>query len=220
MGPIIEQVLLPDVLVKLAQQTGAVRVNVLTEHADVLIAQLRTGELDVIAGPFGVEIMNDVVDGTLAQEGIQSIELIHESTINVARSDHPIFSSQNPDISDYGYASPALQGSMQTDRTAKTPATNRPLTSTKRARLLADNYTLLKSVALKTDYICGGPRQVFAEELRQGTVREVTPSASLQWRSACLVKAEALETPLVSLFIDTLKACRDEYLLKHGDNGL
>ena len=40
-GPIIEQVLLPQTLVELRKQTGNVRFSVLTEHADVLMARLR-----------------------------------------------------------------------------------------------------------------------------------------------------------------------------------
>ena len=84
-----------------------------------------------------------------------------------------------------------------------------------RRRLSSDNYTLLKKVALETDYICGGPKEIFRAELEAGTMREIPDSPSLEWRSACLFKTEALETPLVRLFVDTLIRCRDEYLKQH-----
>ena len=199
MGPIIEQVLLPAVLIQLTNQSGNVRFSVLTERAAVLVEQLKSGELDVIAGPFDAENQD------LEEEGITAIDLIHERTINVARSDHPIFVTKNPDFTHYAYASPPLQGTMK----SSVPS------GLERRRLSSDNYTLLKKVALETDYICGGPKEIFRAELEAGKMREVPDSPYLEWRSACLFKTEALETPLVRLFVDTLIQCRDDYLSTH-----
>lgn len=198
-GPIIEQVLLPAVLIALSKKSGDVRFSVLTERASVLVERLKSGALDVIAGPFDTE------DDTLEEHGIASIELIKERTINVARSDHPIFTIKEPDFLDYPYASPPLQGTMK----------SAVRSGTERRRLSSDNYTLLKKVALETDYLCGGPREIFRTELDAGTMREVPDSPYIEWRSACLFKSEALETPLVKLFVDTLILCRDEYLNAH-----
>ena len=198
-GPIIEQVLLPAVLIKLTNHSGNVRFSVLTERATVLIEKLKSGELDVIAGPFGVTAQE------LEEDGLTSIKLIHERTINVARSEHPIFNTKNPNFLDYAYASPPLQGTMQSEVRS----------GLERRRLSSDNYTLVKKVALETDYICGGPKEIFRAELESGSMREVPDSPSIEWRSSCLFKNEALETPLVSLFVDTLLECRDEYLAVH-----
>ena len=87
----------------------------------------------------------------------------------------------------------------------------------KRPRLSADNYTLLKRVALETDYICGGPRAIFADELASGRMREVPDSPSARWRSACLFRTEALETPLVRAFVEVIVECRDHYLAEQAD---
>lgn len=195
-GPIIEQVLLPDVLIRLRQHTGNVRVSVLTEHATVLIDQLKSGRLDVIAGPFGTEA------GTLQEDGIQSIDLIQEQTINVVRNEHPILKKKRPNFFGYPYASPPVQGTMET---SVERISDRP-------RLVSDNYTLLKKVALETDYICGGPREVFRTELDSGSLKEVRGLPAAEWRSACLFKTEAKETPLVKLFLETLQFCRDAYV--------
>ncbi len=195
-GPIIEQVLLPPVLIQLTNRTGNVRFSVLTERAAVLLEQLIAGRLDVIAGPF------DAGSAELADAGITSINLIQEKTINVARADHPVFDTKNPDFAKYAYAAPPLQGTMK----SSVPS------GLDRRRLSSDNYTLLKKVAMKTDYICGGPKEIFRSELAAGTMREVPDTPSTQWRSACLFKSEALDTPLVRLFVDTLISCRDEYL--------
>lgn len=198
-GPIIEQVLLPSVLVDLSNRSGDVRFSVLTERAAVLIEQLKSGALDVIAGPFGAE------SSGFEGEGITSIDLLHERTVNVARAEHPIFMTENPAFSEYAYAAPPLQGTVKSD-------VPRGLD---RRRLSSDNYTLLKKVALETDYICGGPKEIFRAELEAGTMREIPDSPSVEWRSACLFRTEALETPLVALFVDALIRCRDEYLKDH-----
>ncbi len=195
-GPIIEQVLIPEVLIELATRTGNVRCSVLTERASVLIDQLVDGSLDVIAGPFAAHREN------LEEEGISSIELIKERTVNVARADHPIFKAESPDLLEYAYAAPPLQGTMES---------NVP-SGLERRRLSSDNYTLLKRVALETDYICGGPMKIFQSELDSGAMRIVPDTPSIEWQSACLFKTEALETPLVKLFIDVLIECRDRYL--------
>lgn len=198
-GPIVEQVLLPEVLIELTRRSGNVRCSVVTDRADVLLAQLHGGELDVIAGPFGTGRED------LAEEGLTAFDLIQEQTVNVARADHPIFSAENPDFLAFAYASPPLQGAM---------ASSVP-SGLERRRLSSDNYTLLKKVMLQTDYICGGPREIFRSELESGALRIVPDTPSLTWQSACLVKTEALETPLVRLFVDVLLNCRDGYLKAH-----
>ena len=84
-----------------------------------------------------------------------------------------------------------------------------------RRRLSSDNYTLLKKVVLETDYICGGPREIFRAELEAGALRIIPNTPSVEWRSACLFQTEALETPLVKLFVEVLLECRDHYLASH-----
>lgn len=198
-GPIIEQVLLPDVLIEMTNKTGNVRCSVLTERASVLIKQLKAGALDVIAGPFGAR------GEDLKEEGITAIDLIKETTVNVARADHPIFVNNKPNFLEYAYAAPPLQGTMES-----------PVPSgLERRRLSSDNYTLLKKVTLETDYICGGPKEIFRAELESGTMRIVPNTPSIEWQSACLFRAEALETPLVKMFVDVLLECRDRYLKAH-----
>ena len=51
-GPIIEQVLLPEVLSNFLNLTGGVQITVVTEDARNLIEQFTSSGLDVIVGPF------------------------------------------------------------------------------------------------------------------------------------------------------------------------
>ncbi|MEM1436592.1 MAG: LysR family transcriptional regulator [Pseudomonadota bacterium] len=201
-GPIVEQVLLPGVLIALTKQTGTVRCSVQTDRAEVLLEQLKSGALDVIAGPFHTGPPTDREGLPFADEAITAIELIQERTINVARAGHPLFEAEDPDFFAYPYASPPLQGTMVSN-------VGRGL---ERRRLSTDNYALLKEVTLETDFICGGPREIFRNELASGRMRVVPDSPTVEWRSACLLKTEALETPLVKLFVDLLIEYRDRYL--------
>ena len=113
----------------------------------------------------------------------------------MVRSGHPILSDKKPDFFAYPYASPPLQGTMTGVR--------RPSVQD-RARMYADNYTLLKTLVLESDYICGGPRHIFREELDSGHFQELANSPTVGWQSACLMKEESLDTPLVKLFVDIM----------------
>ncbi|MEM7218553.1 MAG: LysR family transcriptional regulator [Pseudomonadota bacterium] len=210
-GPIIEQVLLPDVLRVWTRRTGAVHTSIVTASSEVLLDGLHAGRFDVIAGPFGVDDAAQASqlhgESRLDLEGISSFELIREQTINVARAEHPIFAAAASDLFDYAYAAPPVQGSMA-------PAAD---PRGQRRGLSTDNYALLKPLLLDSDYICGGPRAVFRAELASGVLREIKDSPSMAWRSACLVRTEALATPLVSLFVDVISECRDRYL--QGESG-
>ncbi len=103
---------------------------------------------------------------------------------------------------EYAYAAPPLQG------TIASPVPR----GLERRRLSSDNYTLLKKVVLETDYVCGGPMEVFGAELEAGALRIIPNTPSVEWCSACLFRTEALETPLVKLFVEVLLECRDRYL--------
>ena len=78
--------------------------------------------------------------------------------------------------------------------------------------LLPDVLIQIKKVVLETDYVCGGPMEVFGAELEAGALRIIPNTPSVEWRSACLFRTEALETPLVKLFVEVLLECRDRYL--------
>jgi len=196
-GPIIEQVLLPPVLTQLAKRTGSVRLSIVTDRADILLEQLKSGQLDVIAGPYNAD------DAAHKEAGLEAIDLIRENTINVARVEHPIFNESNADFFAYPYASPPVQGTMTGMR--------RP-TNQERARVFADNYSLLKSLILESDYICGGPQHIFASEIEEGRLKVIEESPSVPWQSACLTQRKSLDTPLVKLFVNILMKERDRYL--------
>ena len=51
-GPIIEQVMLPEVLKIFVETTGDVDLSIVTEDEETLLAMFRASELDIVVGPF------------------------------------------------------------------------------------------------------------------------------------------------------------------------
>lgn len=182
-GPIIEQVLLPELVLRFVELTGNVRFSIFTDHAEKLLARLHSADLDVIAGPFRATEHPDLA----------GFPLIEDSFTTVARAGHPIFSDKNEaDIKSFATASPVPEGAV-TGGAVVQPASPK--------EIVCDNYPLLKHLTLNSDCLCRAPLYVFREELESGTLREVKSHSPLIWESACLVRPESVETPLVKLIL-------------------
>ena len=183
-GPIVEQVLLPDVLTRFVEATGNVQLSVLTDHADTLLAQLRAAELDVIAGPVRAGDSPDLT----------GFPLIRDALVTVARAGHPLFEAGTSlGVDDFPLAAPLPQGALG-DSAARAGAAK---------QIISDNYPLLKRLTLASDCVTRGPWSLFREELESGALREVK-SRKVVWQSACLVRPESAETPLVKRLVELL----------------
>ncbi len=191
-GPIIEQVLLPEVLGRFVAETGEVRIDTITDHADTLVELLRSGRLDVIAGPFRAADYPDLL----------GYPLISDNMITVARAGHPLFTATDDRTpQDFPLAAPLPQGSLS-DGAADVPANQ---------RIASDNYPLLIRVALSSDCICRGPAPLFQREVQSGALREVETRRSVTWQSACLIRPESEEAPLVKLLVRLLVEGSKQY---------
>lgn len=185
-GPIIEQVLLPELALRFVEVTGNVRISIFTDHAEKLLARLHSADLDIIAGPFRATEHPDLA----------GFPLIKDSFTTVARTGHPLFlDAQQADIRSFPTASPVPEGAV----------TSGPLAYPESAKqIVCDNYSLLKHLTLNSDCLCRAPLYVFREELANGTLRVVQTQSQLTWESACLVRPESVDTPLVKLVVDLL----------------
>jgi len=67
---------------------------------------------------------------------------------------------------------------------------------------------------METNYLCGRPRDIFRRDVEAGTLVVIANKPTSSCRSACLYNAEALDTPLVKLFVDTIKRHRDDYMAR------
>jgi DNA-binding transcriptional LysR family regulator len=115
--------------------------------------------------------------------------------VTVARAGHPLFDpadTRSPIA--FPLAAPLPQGSLSSDD-SQVPENQ---------RIASDNYPLLIRVARSSDCICRGPSPLFRDELSSGTLREVRTRRSVTWESACLIRPESTEAPLVKLLVRLL----------------
>ena len=183
-GPIIEQVLLPEVLLGFLTLAGDAQITVVTEDDKNLIEQLALSELDVIVGPF--EASDTGIDELI------ELNMLSEPMIAVTRPEHPLVGHNEISIeSAVGYQWAAPRPTANTNDASA-------LTILPRVKLFSDNYPLLIRAALTADLICVGPRSVFATELANGVLQPLPLDLGVHWRSTLLTRPEAYLTPLVN----------------------
>ncbi len=189
-GPIIEQVLLPQVLTRFLEAVGKVNLSVVTEDDETLLRMLNASEVDVIVGPFR--------SADWQNRNIVCVPMVQDKVIAVARHKHTIFRSKLADearLAQFPWVAPKTQGSA-------TPLPGSPILDA--IRIVSDNYDLLKKLLLTTDAICAGPRAIFSQELEAKVLRQIDVDLSINWESSLLLRPETLGTPLarqlVSIF--------------------
>lgn len=188
-GPIVEQILLPQVLETFVQSTGQIRLSIITEDEDTLISMLDASEVDVIAGPFALREGED--------DKLFSMPLISDQLIAVTRPEHPL-SQSGPlnleSVLQFPWVAPKPQGILQEIQ-------EHPILQ--RMKIVSENYGILKNLTKRTDAICAGPRAVFRDELAAGELTELRAELDLSWGSTLLTRHETYATPLARALVDT-----------------
>lgn len=196
-GPIIEQLMLPDVLRNFVETTGEVELSIVTEDEETLLAMLAASKLDIIVGPFDI--------AKQAGDNILGLPMIRDQIIAVTSPHHPIFESAS-DLEEamlnYSWVAPKAQGTVQ--QAGDHPVLNR-------MKVLSDNYDILKKLTLSSDVICAGPRGVFKKEIEDQLLREIEMPLDITWESALLVKPETNATPLARHLVSIFEAATADY---------
>ncbi|MEO0437416.1 MAG: LysR family transcriptional regulator [Pseudomonadota bacterium] len=196
-GPIIEQLMLPDVLRVFTESTGNVRLSIVTESEETLLRMLRGSKLDVVVGPFQARDQ----DG----EHLLAFPMIEDEIIAVVRKGHPLLGRKSYkllDLIEYSWVAPKAQGTVQ-------QTSDHPVFS--KMKISSDNYSLLKQLTIRSDVICAGPSAVFKQELADKFLIEVPVSLEVTWESALLVRPETLATPLGKHLVSLFTTLRDSY---------
>ena len=186
-GPIIEQVMLPELLSRVWRNSGEIQITVISGDDETLAQAFESAEIDVMIGPFPADDWK--------ARGMETVPMISDAIVPVARTDHPLFDLKDvtaEKLMSYPIAVPKT-GTSETENIA--PFSAPP-------KLRVDNYHLLKRVCLETDAICAGPRAIFQGELAEGSLRVVSLELDATWRSTLIVRPETLESPLVSRFVE------------------
>ena len=196
-GPIIEQLMLPEVLRHFVESTGDVGLSIVTEDEETLLAMFTASELDIIVGPFEA--------GMHRAEDTLALPMITDQIIAVARPSHPVFTesaSIEQALLNYPWVAPKAQGTVQ-------QIGDHPIL--RRMKVLSDNYALLKTLTLSSDVICAGPRGVFNTEIESKKLREIEAPLEITWTSALLVKPETYATPLAKHLVSIFETTSKEY---------
>ena len=191
-GPIIEQILLPDLLLEFINTTGRVQLNVLTEDESTLISMLDASELDIVVGPFDAD--------AIERDDRLVMPMISDTIVSVARPDHPIFAKKHcgySDLLDYPWVAPITQGTVE--QTASSPVTDL-------MKIRSENYGTLMRLTACTDVICAGPRAIFRKEFEAGALREIETDLGLTWKSALITRPETYATPLAEYLVGLFEA--------------
>lgn len=190
-GPIIEQLYFPKVLLDFTEETNNIQISLKTDSPHNLIKMLSSGEMDIVLGPFSI----DKLDETLLASPIQASKII-----TVARPGHPLLSKPAP-----------VLGKRLTDFPLIAPrATKEIIKEFKNIndlylpRIACDNYTTTKQVVMSSDYITGGPEVIFRKELGNGSLMEVPTTIDFLWQSYSVIRPESAKVPLVNKFLDIL----------------
>lgn len=180
-GPIVEQLMLPQVLSRFLETTGDVSVSIVAEDDQTLLKLFNEAELDIIVGPFSASEQST--------DHIRGFEMVSDRIVAVARASHPLFEVEvtQSEVAKYPLVSPKAQGTV---RGENIPAEFNNL------KIISDNYDSLRSLTLASDAICMGPKAVFAAQVQSGELVELPTPIATEWKSALLVKRETYTTPL------------------------
>ena len=194
-GPIVEQLMLPQVLSRFLETTGEVSVSIVAEDDQTLLKLFADAELDIIVGPFSASEQST--------DHIRGFEMVSDHIVAVVRASHPLRGEPITEsaLTQYPLISPKAQGTV---RGQNIPAGFNNL------KIVSDNYDSLRSLTLSSDAICMGPRAVFAAQVQSGDLVELPLPLSIEWKSALLVKRETYTTPLARHMVGLFESVAKE----------
>ncbi|ARU56817.1 LysR family transcriptional regulator [Oleiphilus messinensis] len=191
-GPIIEQIYFPKVLLDFTEETSNVRITLTTDSGERLLQLIQEGSIDVGIGPFR---KSDIPEDLISRS-VQSANIIL-----VCRSGHPVLDDIKGngvvsllDLSKYPNIGPSTPDSYK-EHLPEEFKKFRPL-------ITCENYMSSKSIVSCSDYITGGPEILFEKEIRNGSLVKIPTNFTMQWSSFCIVRPESINIPSVKKFLD------------------
>jgi DNA-binding transcriptional LysR family regulator len=184
-GPVVEQLIVPDVLLAFAQKQHQFRIVITTESPSELIEQLSSSQIDIAIGPFNPLQLGDEFTAVLTKS---------EPLVAIVRAKHPLAGQSavsHEHLKQFRFISPTMPQKMcnemfELQRSAEI-----------NPHIVCDNYTMAKTVIANSDYITIGPESLFSKELQEGNLAKIELPTNVLWRCNCLAKPETLSTPAV-----------------------
>ncbi len=186
-GPIVEQLYFPFVLLEYSRRFPRIRVMLRTGDSRQLMSWLREGQIDVAAGPFEDE---------LSTTELYAEPLDQDAVILVVRRGHPLEGKKSLTIQDVE-AYPSI-GPYLPPRLTEALGLGAAFT----LNVLCDNYSTSKSLVLASDYVTGGPERLFATELAANTLVRLPMALDMSWSAHFLTRAESIRLPAIQQLLN------------------
>ncbi|OUS27619.1 hypothetical protein A9Q99_14360 [Gammaproteobacteria bacterium 45_16_T64] len=187
-GPIVEQIILPNVLLDFVEKDLPFKISVVTESPETLLKQLEGSEIDLAIGPFKSDKIGEQYNAVLGAE---------EPLVIAVRPEHPLMEwvghrDFGRQLSEYKFVSPNVPQQMGVgflDTLAEFD-----ISST----IVSDNYSLAKTIVCNSNYATAGPVSLFRSEFERGQLSKLTFPKPIMWHCSCLAKPEILLSPAVA----------------------
>lgn len=189
-GPIIEQLILPNVLLDFAEHDYQFKVSVNVLPAEELLHRLHNGYIDIAIGPF---FDNDV------SEALSAPLSLSEKLVVAVRPEHELTNQRVLTLNDtigFKIVGPDVPKSMgaEIQNLAKKPAFEPNIT--------CENYSMAKLIVQNSNYITAGPESIFHREFQEGSLVKLALTDDVYWHCKCLVKPQTLLSPRVKEVVD------------------
>lgn len=190
-GPIIEQLYFPDVLLDFIHETSNVKIRMYTETEERLVQMLRSGQIDIAIGPFNPQELEE----DFIVSPVQSAKLVA-----IAHPDHPLLDDAPEHLplsvlKEYPTVGPEPSTTvLKLLRAAKIEAFD--------ATITCDSYSTAKSIVQKSNYLTCGPEALFKAEIDEASLAELPINLNIEWQSFFAVRPESIELPVVKKFTE------------------
>lgn len=196
-GPIVEQSLLPKVLLDFAEQDYQFNISVVTMSIDDLFDMLMKSEIDLAVGIFSEE--------SIPKEFVTPLKTSEKSVVAV-RSGHKLAGKKSVSmkkIAKYKSVLPTTPKSVLKQMGDTADKLSSP-------HISCENYAMARMIVMNTDYITTGPESVFHNEFVSGELVKVDVKEEIELEFLCLAKPESLKMPVVKEVVSLFSQYMDD----------
>lgn len=197
-GPIVEQDILPKVLLDFVEQQYSFKISTVTMSSEALLENLQNGKLDIAIGTFGEE---DVPANVLAPLKYSN------RFVGVVRKGHELSNRTKvhlQELMEYKNVSPSIPKNLSFK--ASLLMKDRDFSPS----IACESYDIAKRVVLNSDYVTSGPEVLFRNEFLSEQLVKLELESDLIWECRCLVKPEHSLAPaiqeVIALFAQYMEA--------------
>lgn len=195
-GPIIEQLYFPFVLLELTTKPGSkLNVTIRTEKEEDLTQLLVDGDIDIAVGPY---------EQSHSSDEYLIFPIASQPLAIATRTGHPITLEEKHSclesreiFKNFALIAPHVPKYMYHQLVEAT--------SDQSARIVCDNYGVIKDVLKESDHYTIGAKAIFAQEVEQNTLALTELPVPVRWYAACVVRRENAELPVIKRVMDVFR---------------